>query len=416
MNTIVHKELHNLWGGKVIVDEIRQFADERGMLCEMWRVDDDKEKSAPPVMSYWSVTNPFVMRGPHEHTAQCDWFVTWFARMIYQLYNPATGEMFHFITDPTKIYRVKVDVGIIHSYRNLELRPVTTGNFPSALFMGLDKKLPIDEIRHEEKLKSDLTTYVILGAGGRLGKALVDYLYKNMGCHSYHVLPIYEKLNDVTDVTNFLYNLLATKPQQFDPKNIKVINCAALTNVQKLKEYTEEVKWANVDMPRHLGSGCETVGCTFYQISSDYVFREGDESVYTRSKKDMEHCLKMFVPSAHIIRVANLFSMDSSDTHNIISKLKTAIASNQQITYDPDQKVFPTDVALAAPAIINFVNFGVDKNCHVHGEETSVVDICKKIGYTNVVEKKSSIEYNYQQFLNNSVLVKCMSSLTIKIQ
>jgi dTDP-4-dehydrorhamnose 3,5-epimerase len=415
MNTVVHKELHNLWGGKVIVDEIRQFADDRGMLCEIWRVDDDKEKSVPPLMSYWSVTNPFVMRGPHEHTAQCDWFVTWFSRMVYQLYNPHTGEMFHFITEPNKVYRVKVDVGIIHSYRNLELRPATTGNFPSALFMGQDKKSPIDEIRHEEKLKKDLTTYVVLGAGGRLGKAIVDYLYKNIGCHSYHVIPVFEKMKDVDDVETFFDVLLAAKPE-LDIKNVKIINCAALTDVQKLQEYSSDVKWVNVDMPYNIASRCALAGCQFIQISSDYVYREGDQSVYTRSKKDMEHSLRIFSPSARIVRVANLFSMDPLDTHNILSKLKEAVKAGKAITYDPDQKVYPTDVARAAWAIINFIDLNEAKECSVHGNEMTVAEICTKLGCTNLVTKKSGIEYNHSAFLKGAWSLDCSDSINKKLE
>lgn len=417
MSTVVHKELHNLWGGKVIVDEVRQFSDERGMLCELWRNDDDKEATRPPVMSYWSVTNSFVMRGPHEHKAQCDWFVTWFNRMVYQLYNPDTNEMFHFITDPSKIYRVKVDVGIIHSYRNLETRPVTTGNFPSALFMGEGKKSPIDEIRHEEKLKEDLTTYVVLGAGGRLGKAVVDLLYKRMGLHEYHVLPYYDKINNKSDIDKLFDCLTNAKPRQFDPTKIKILNCAALTNVQKLTSYTEEVNWANVGMPTDIASKCELLKIPFYQISSDYVFRVGDDSVYTRSKSDMEHSLRMFAPSAHIVRVANLFSLDVTDTHNIVSKLKSAVAADKDITYDPNQKIFPTSTTAAAWAIIEFMDGRVsdDKDVNIVGSETTVFNLCKKLNHSKFIMKKSNIEYNYSKFLNKAIVIDTQDMINEKL-
>jgi dTDP-4-dehydrorhamnose 3,5-epimerase len=419
-NTIAHTELHNLWHGKVIVDEIRQFKDDRGMLAELWRTDDAKINNSDssalnPQMSYWSVTNSMVLRGPHEHKDQCDWFVSWFNRMVYQLYNPNTQEMFHFITDPTKIYRIKVDIGIIHSYRNLELKPITTGNFPTALFMGENKKSPIDEIRHEEKIGDDLITYVVLGAGGRLGKAIVNYLYKNMGYHAYHVIPIFERLDSEQDVTRLMHELTKSNPLVAFPENIRIINCAALTNVQKLLNYTDEVKWSNVTLPVTLAKAAKRHGCGFYQISTDYVFRENDTSVYTTSKKDMEAALKD--SNAVIIRVANLFSLEKDDVHNIISKLKEKAKTNELIKIDPAQYIFPTEVSVLAGKIIEFIDDDNDeKEVGFFGEAMNIEELYIMMGANNVSYIKSPIMFNVNKFLDTSHAVKCLDQIIKKIK
>jgi dTDP-4-dehydrorhamnose reductase/dTDP-4-dehydrorhamnose 3,5-epimerase-like enzyme len=414
VNTVAHKRLVDIWNSKVIVDEIRQFKDSRGFLSELWRSDDDTTNVAKPEMSYWSVTNPLVMRGPHEHALQVDFFITWFGRMVYQLYNPATDEMFHFITDPSCIYRIKVDIGIIHSYRNLELRPITTGNFPSSLFMGKDKAAPIDEIRHEEKIGEDLKTYVILGAGGRLGKALTKLLYKNMGYHKYHVIPIYEKLHDKASVQKVFEELFKEDPFLCSPSNTHIINCAGLTNVQSLKEFNSQVQWANIDLPIDAAGLANMHGCKFYHISSDYVFRENDESPYTQSKILAEKGLEG--TNAHIIRVANLFSLDETDKHNIISKLKEKVKTNETISADPSQVIFPTEVGVVAHEIVKYIDKEEKgKDINICGTDMTIKELYNTMGGKTVRDIKSPVIFNHQKFTKNCIFVDCVKEINLKI-
>ncbi len=57
----------------VVVYPIKKFVDERGWLAELFR-HDELEEEFYPVMSYISVTEPLVQRGPHEHVDQADLF------------------------------------------------------------------------------------------------------------------------------------------------------------------------------------------------------------------------------------------------------------------------------------------------------------------------------------------------------
>ena len=56
----------------VHIFEIAKFEDERGWLMEAFRSD---ELEFLPEMAYVSQTLPGVMRGPHEHRDQTDFFV-----------------------------------------------------------------------------------------------------------------------------------------------------------------------------------------------------------------------------------------------------------------------------------------------------------------------------------------------------
>ncbi|HJV49751.1 MAG TPA: dTDP-4-dehydrorhamnose 3,5-epimerase family protein, partial [Geothrix sp.] len=57
----------------VVITPFRKFVDERGWLAEIFR-HDELPAWFRPEMSYVSVTNPGVLRGPHEHVDQADLF------------------------------------------------------------------------------------------------------------------------------------------------------------------------------------------------------------------------------------------------------------------------------------------------------------------------------------------------------
>jgi dTDP-4-dehydrorhamnose 3,5-epimerase len=138
----------------VIVRPLKKFSDERGWLSELFR-SDELDDEFFPAMSYISVTNPGVQRGPHEHVDQADYFCfiaggtfrmglwdnrsdspTYMNRMIFDVgeENPAT---------------VLVPKGVVHTYKNISAVPGVVINCPNRLFMGENRASEIDEIRHE---------------------------------------------------------------------------------------------------------------------------------------------------------------------------------------------------------------------------------------------------------------------------
>jgi dTDP-4-dehydrorhamnose 3,5-epimerase len=123
--------------------------DNRGVLVELFRFD---ELSVVPEMAYLSVTQPLVVRGPHEHTQQTDVFVflsnfdvhlwdnrEWSATYsVYSSFRVETGT------------QLIVPPGVVHAYRNPSDKEVGyVFNAPDKLYMGWSKTEGIDEIRHE---------------------------------------------------------------------------------------------------------------------------------------------------------------------------------------------------------------------------------------------------------------------------
>lgn len=138
----------------IVVKELSKFVDERGWLAEIFREDEIQEEFMP-VMSYVSVTQPGVARGPHEHVEQADNFV-FLGPSNFKLYLWDTRKGSPTFMTRQTIYAgedspksVIVPPGIVHAYRNIGGKPGMIVNLPNRLFAGANKKEKVDEIRHE---------------------------------------------------------------------------------------------------------------------------------------------------------------------------------------------------------------------------------------------------------------------------
>lgn len=432
-NTVNHKQIHNWWDGKVIIDEITEYTDQRGCLIELWRTDDYKMNDdgfgggTVPTMSYWSVTKPMVVRGPHQHENQTDWFITMKGLMVYQLYNPDNGEMKHFITNPDKVTRVKVAPPIIHSYRNLSTKECLSGNFPTALFMGKDKKgytptQKIDEIRHEHVVeRADCRTVWVFGSNGRLGKSLVNKLYKKMGYHTYNVVPVSMKINnDMNDIKNLEVVLDFIK--QNKKANDVIVNCMAKTDVQNQED---DFEFANFRLPKFLAEFCVANGLYFVQFSTDYVFQSGETSKYTQSKMMFEIWYDSTLPIENqyetdfkklvkIVRIANLFSQDVSDTRNLLNKVYKSFLDNN-LKSPQNLVIMPTDVEVLSEFLVNEYLFELDNHApitNVSGKPYSIEDLVEKFiepdepVIVGVVDSPKTVN-NPKIFLETARLLNC---------
>ena len=140
----------------VVVYPLKKFVDDRGWLAELFRHDELAEEFYP-AMSYISVTEPLVQRGPHEHVDQADLFCfigtgnfkmrMWDNRKDSLTYNYIMT-LYVGADNPQAII---VPKGVVHAYKNVSTteRGVVI-NCPNRLFMGEGKKEEIDEIRHED--------------------------------------------------------------------------------------------------------------------------------------------------------------------------------------------------------------------------------------------------------------------------
>lgn len=139
----------------VIVYPLKKYVDERGWLTELFRHDEISEEFYP-VMTYVSVTEPGIARGPHEHVEQADLFCfigpsnfklrVWDNRPVSETYR----RMMTFFVGADNPQAVIIPKGVAHAYKNVGSVPGMVINCPNQLYMGAGKKEPIDEIRHED--------------------------------------------------------------------------------------------------------------------------------------------------------------------------------------------------------------------------------------------------------------------------
>jgi dTDP-4-dehydrorhamnose 3,5-epimerase len=139
----------------VVVRELRKFEDRRGWLTELFRRDDLGAEFLP-AMAYISSTMPGVVRGPHEHVDQADLFCflgpsnfklrLWDNRPDSPTYRNVTTLM----AGGDQPQAVLVPKGVVHAYQNVGTVDGIVINCPNRLYMGEQRREPIDEIRHED--------------------------------------------------------------------------------------------------------------------------------------------------------------------------------------------------------------------------------------------------------------------------
>lgn len=141
----------------VIIKELKKFSDDRGWLTEVYRRD---EIDFSPAMSYISLTLPGVVRGPHEHVYQSDYFI-FIGPGNFKLYlwdrrddSATKGEKLEIEVGEIKPCAVLVPPGVVHGYKCISDTPALSINLPDKLYKGVAKQADIDEIRWEEDKNS----------------------------------------------------------------------------------------------------------------------------------------------------------------------------------------------------------------------------------------------------------------------
>ena len=151
----------------------------------------------------------------------------------------------------------------------------------------------------------------IVGAGGRLGAALVREYSRDGG----EVAAFNRQQLDLANLAKVRETLGAV---EFGV----LINCAAQTNVDRCETHSDEAFQLNAEAPRVLAEICTQKGAKLVHISTDYVF-DGEKrepyteddaaepvSVYGRSKRAGEERV-LEVSDRHLVaRVAWVFGPD----------------------------------------------------------------------------------------------------------
>lgn len=133
----------------LIIRNLNCHEDHRGWLGEIIRADETNLK---PLMCYLSMTKAGVIRGPHEHKEQTDFFCfigrfrlyLWDNRKISPTYQESkTVE----IEVPTIAV---IPPRVVHAYKNIGCTDAYVINLPDRLYKGWGKIEPVDEIRYED--------------------------------------------------------------------------------------------------------------------------------------------------------------------------------------------------------------------------------------------------------------------------
>lgn len=138
----------------VIIKEMILHNDNRGWLAELFRKDETNNYE--PMMSYISVTNPGIARGPHEHLYQTDYFCFFGKASLFLWDNRKDSKTYmnKQVIENADRLTVIVPPGVVHAYKNIDTRDCLIVNFPDKLFAGWGKKDKVDEIRYEDKPQS----------------------------------------------------------------------------------------------------------------------------------------------------------------------------------------------------------------------------------------------------------------------
>lgn len=140
----------------VVIRSLERYRDARGWLMELFR-HDEMPYSQWPAMAYVSETLPGVMRGPHEHVSQTDYFAFIgpgeFALYLWDLRKAlwSFGKRMKILAGENNAKAIMVPPGIVHAYKNIGQSPGWVFNAPNCLYAGDGKRQPVDEIRHEER-------------------------------------------------------------------------------------------------------------------------------------------------------------------------------------------------------------------------------------------------------------------------
>ena len=136
----------------VIIKKMEKFSDDRGWLTEIYR---DDEINFQPVMGYLSETKPGIVRGPHEHQQQSDFFVFVLGKFRLYLWDNREGaenyrQLETYEMGEDNPCSVIIPPGVVHGYKCISETPGFTINLPNRLYKGEKKLEIIDEIRWEE--------------------------------------------------------------------------------------------------------------------------------------------------------------------------------------------------------------------------------------------------------------------------
>jgi len=203
-----------------------------------------------------------------------------------------------------------------------------------------------------------MTELVVLGAGGMLGRALVEHLAQHA--------PLAAARDDV-DVTN------PDALQRFIPEGATVINASAYTDVDGAESHEAAAFAINADAVRLMAEAVKAKGGRLIHISTDYVF-DGAASepyderatpsptgAYGRSKLGGEKAVEDILPdSGIIVRTAWLYGYPGESFPATILRASENREFLDVVTDQVGQPTWTGDVAaMVESLVVNDIRHGI---------------------------------------------------------
>ncbi|MGH4120748.1 dTDP-4-dehydrorhamnose reductase [Clostridium sp.] len=211
---------------------------------------------------------------------------------------------------------------------------------------------------------------LITGSNGQLGREIAKQ-YKEKK-------DIDLILTDVSDLD--ITNVYRVNSFVCENKPDVIINCAALTDVDKCETEIDMAYRINTIGPKNLATAANQIGAEIIQVSTDYVFsreinksltefdKVNPETIYGKTKLEGEILVKNHNPKHYIVRTAWLYG----DGNNFVKTMINLSKTNKTLKVVNDQKGTPTSTVDLARVIIKLVedkNYGLF-HCTCKGECT----------------------------------------------
>ncbi|MCB2341307.1 dTDP-4-dehydrorhamnose reductase [Clostridium estertheticum] len=211
---------------------------------------------------------------------------------------------------------------------------------------------------------------LITGANGQLGRELANQ-YKEK--KTIDLILTGRSDLDISNINEVYSFVNENKPDV-------IINCAALTAVDKCETEIDMAYKINAIGPKNLAIAANEIGAEVVQVSTDYVFNgnidkpltEFDKidplTIYGKTKLEGEILVKNHNPKHYIVRTAWLYG----DGNNFVKTMINLSKSNTTLKVVNDQKGTPTSTVDLARTIITLVeqkNYGLF-HCTCKGECT----------------------------------------------
>ena len=159
-----------------------------------------------------------------------------------------------------------------------------------------------------------------------------------------------------------------------------LVNCAALTKLERCEQHPEEAMTINVDVPARLANATAERGIRFIHISTDAVFDGEKENAYTeddpphplgvysRTKLDGEHATFSENPDAIVARV-NFFGWSLSNRHSLSEFFVNNLIEERNVSGFTDIIFCPILVNISARLLLEMLAKNLSGIYHVVGAQ-----------------------------------------------